>query len=76
MSVAFGQKGRWEMRLFQIPMVAMSLFGFGLLSGFDTPPAHADFNFGKPVDVKTVIPALDWKHDEALTLSYDGLEMY
>ncbi|RPJ23414.1 MAG: hypothetical protein EHM35_17300, partial [Planctomycetaceae bacterium] len=76
MSVAFGQKGRCEMKLFEIPMIVVSLCGLGVLSSSDGSSVYADVAFGKPVDVKTVIPAINYKHDEALILSYDGLEMY
>jgi hypothetical protein len=51
MSVAFGQKGRWEMKLFEIPMVATSLLGLCLVSGLGVPPAHADFTFGMPTNL-------------------------
>jgi hypothetical protein len=50
MSVAFGQKGRCEMRLFEIPITVMSLVGLCFLSGLD-PPAHADFVFGTPTNL-------------------------
>jgi Tol biopolymer transport system component len=68
--VAFGQKGRCEMRMFEMPMVAVSLFGLGLLSGLDAPPAHANFAFGKTVRI-------EWPDtDSILSFSYDGLEVY
>ena len=77
MSVAFGQKGRWEMKVFEIPMFVMSLVGFGLFSGLDTASSCADFTFGEPVNLKTTIPALDPLHDVIVEcLSPDGLEMY
>ena len=61
--ITLGQKGRCNMKSFQIPMlsirgVAMSLLGLCLWSGLDAPPAHADFTFGEPVNLKTVIPAI------------------
>jgi Tol biopolymer transport system component len=74
--VAFGQKGRCEMRVFEIPMLAMSLTGLGLLSGLDTPPARADFAFGEPVNLKTVIAVIDPAYDWISCFSYDGLEIY
>jgi serine/threonine protein kinase/Tol biopolymer transport system component len=76
MSVAFGQKGRCEVKLFEIPMFVMSVVGFGLLSGVDAPPAHADFTFGQPVNLKSVIPEIDPVHEVPDCFSYDGLEMY
>ena len=74
--IAFGQKGRWEMRLFEIPMYVASLLGLGLLSGLDGPAARADFTFGEPVRVETVIPTIDPVHDSIDCFSYDGLEIY
>ena len=72
--VAFGQKGRCEMKLFEIPMLAMSLVGLGLLSGFDTPPAHADFMFGEPVNLG---PLLNTEYDDSSPfISADGLSLY
>jgi len=38
--------------------------------------AKADFTFGTPVNVKTVIPVLDPAHAGLICFSYDGLEMY
>jgi Tol biopolymer transport system component len=76
LNVAFGQKGRCKMKSFQVPICSMSLLGLCLLSGLDTSVAYADSAFGEPVNVKEIIPALDQPHDECLTLSYDGLEMY
>jgi len=75
--IALGQKGRCNMKSFQIPMlsihgVAMSLLGLCLLSGLDTPPAYADFTFGEPVKFT---PALSGD-DGIDCVSYDGLEMY
>ncbi|MBM4026626.1 MAG: hypothetical protein FJ280_14675 [Planctomycetes bacterium] len=70
--VAFGQKGRCEMRLFQIPVLASALLGFGLLSGFDAPAARAGFTFGE-VTWLPVPPDMDGC---VTCLSYDGLEMY
>jgi len=71
--VAFGQKGRCEMKVFEIPMLVMSLVGLGLLSGFDAPVAHADFTFGEPVNLKSVIPVLDPAYDQIDCLSSEGL---
>ncbi len=38
--------------------------------------AKADFTFGEPVNLKSVIPVLDPTHDNINCFSYDGLEMY
>jgi Tol biopolymer transport system component len=76
MSFAFGQKGGCKMKVFQVPMLAMSLVGLGLLSGLDAPPARADFTFGEPVNVTTVIPCIDAMNDLISSFSSDGLEIY
>ncbi len=74
--IAFGQKGRCEMKLFEIPMFVTSLFGLCLLSGFDAPSAYADFTFGERVNVRTTIPVLDPAHTLSICFSHDGLEIY
>jgi hypothetical protein len=74
--IALGKKGRCNMKTFQIPMLSMSLFGLCLLSGLDSPPARADFTFGKPVNLESTIPVLDAATDAIGCFSYDGLEMY
>jgi hypothetical protein len=75
MSIAFGQKGRCEMKLFEIPILVTSLFGLCLLSGLDTQTAYADFTFGERVNLRSAIPVLDAPYFVEC-LSYDGLEMY
>jgi hypothetical protein len=74
--VAFGQKGRCDMKLFEIPVFLVSLVGFGLLPGLDAPPAYADFTFGERVSLGLVNPFLDPLKDGVDCLSYDGLEMH
>jgi hypothetical protein len=74
MSVAFGQKGRCEMRLFEIPITVMSLVGLCLLSGLDGPPAHADFVFGEPIHPGP--PVNSASREIGPVLSPDGLELY
>jgi serine/threonine protein kinase/Tol biopolymer transport system component len=70
-NVAFGQKGRFEMRLFEIPMFAASLFGVCLLSSVDAQPAQAGFTFGEPQKVSGL------RYNEWINrFSSDGLEMY
>jgi hypothetical protein len=76
MSVAFGQKGRCEMRLFGIPMVVASLLGFGILAGVDMPVVRAEFVFGMPVNLKSIIPVIDANYDVINCFSFDGREMY
>ncbi len=75
MSVAFGQKGRCEMKLFEIPMVVTSLLGLCFLSGLDTPPAQADFTFGEPVNLGP--RSTPYRRLISVPcLSPDGLELY
>jgi len=74
--IAFGQKGRCKMKVFQVPMLAMSLVGLGLLSGLDAPPARADFTFGEPVNIQSDFPFLDIATDYVDCFSVDGLELY
>ncbi len=64
------------MKLFEIPMLVTSLVGLCLLSGLDAPPVYADFMFGEPVNLESVIPVLDGVHDVIDCFSQDGLEMY
>jgi serine/threonine protein kinase/Tol biopolymer transport system component/tetratricopeptide (TPR) repeat protein len=74
MSIAFGQKGRCEMKRFEIPMLAMSLLGFFSLAGPATPAAHADFIYGEPTNLG---PAINSSGNEvAPYLSPDGRELY
>ena len=40
------------------------------------PVLYADFTFGEPVNLRTIIPVLDPARDFINCLSYDGLEMY
>ncbi len=76
MSVAFGQKGRCEMKLFEIPMYIMSLLGLNFLAGIEVATAYTAFTFGEPVSVKSTIPVLDSGTEVICCFSYDGLEMY
>jgi hypothetical protein len=75
-SIAFGQKGRCEMKLFEIPMVVTSLVGLCFLTGPDAPPARADFTFGAPVNIQSTFPFLNPASDCIDCFSEDGLEMY
>jgi Tol biopolymer transport system component len=74
LSIAFGQKGSREMKVFEIPMFVMSLFGFCLLSSVDTPTAHADFTFGKATNLGPMVNS--GYHDYLPCLSPDGVELY
>ena len=64
------------MKVFQVPMLAMSLVGLGLLSGLDAPPARADFTFGKPVNIQSDFPFLNTANEWIKCFSADGLEVY
>jgi serine/threonine protein kinase/Tol biopolymer transport system component len=74
MSIAFGQKGRCEMKSLGIPLVVTSLVGLCFLSGLDTPTAHADFTFGKPVSLGPVVNTGTGSYGPCI--SPDGLELY
>jgi len=39
-------------------------------------PALADFTFGEPVNLRSIVPALDPAYDAIDCLSYDGLELF
>jgi len=80
-NVAFGQKGRSNMKTFQVPMfsthsIAMSLLGLCLLSGLNSPAAHADFTFGEPMNLTSIIPVIDPAHESIDCFSTDELEIY
>jgi Tol biopolymer transport system component/tetratricopeptide (TPR) repeat protein len=75
LSIAFGQKGRCQMKLFEIPMVVTSLVGLSFLAGLDAP-ARADFTFGTPVDIQSTFPFLDPATEYVTCFSADGLEVY
>jgi len=72
LSVAFGQKGRGNMKSFETPLFVTSLVGLCFLSGLDAPPAYANFTFGEPVRVGSGLNS----GVDIDCLSYDGLEMY
>jgi serine/threonine protein kinase/Tol biopolymer transport system component len=72
--VACGQKGRWEMKLFEIPMCVVSLVGFGLISGLDTPTTYADFTFGPPTNLGP--PINSSSTDVVMSISADGCTLY
>jgi Tol biopolymer transport system component/tetratricopeptide (TPR) repeat protein len=72
--VALGQKGRCEMRVFEIPMVVLSLLGISFVSGFDAPLARADFTFGQPTNLG--VPINTPEMDATPSISADGLSLY
>jgi serine/threonine protein kinase/Tol biopolymer transport system component len=73
-SVAFGQKERYEMKLLEIPTVVTSLWEFCFPSGLDTASAQADFALGKPRNPGPPIngPVIEC----APAISADGRELY
>ncbi|MCX5644318.1 MAG: protein kinase [Phycisphaerae bacterium] len=74
MSIAFGQKGRCEMKVCEIPLVVMSFLGLGLLSSLDAPPAHADFVFGTPTNLGPTVNSA--YQDYMAIVSPDDSELY
>ncbi|MBP8303742.1 MAG: protein kinase, partial [Phycisphaerae bacterium] len=74
MSVAFGQKGRCDMRLFEVPMFVASVLSFGLLAGLDTSSVYGDFALGEPVNLGPVINTV--RDDFYPRLSQDSLSLY
>jgi len=72
--IAFGQKGRCEMRLFEIPMVVASLLGLCFLPDPQVSPARADFTFGQRLDLG---PNVNSPQDEGIpVISRNALELY
>ncbi len=72
--IAFGQKGRCEMKSLEIPMVVTSLLAYCFLSGLDAPPARADFTFGAPTNVGAPINSSG--DDYGPCVSSNNLELY
>jgi hypothetical protein len=72
--IAFGQKGRCEMKVFEIPMVVASLLGLCLLPDLQMPAARADFVFGRPVNLGPTVNSPQAEGNAVL--SPDGLELY
>ena len=76
LSIALGQKGKSKMKPFKIPMFVTPLFGLCLLAGLNTPAAQADFTFGEPVNLNSIIPVIDTAVENPTCFSTDGLEIY
>jgi predicted secreted protein len=53
-------------------MLLVLALAFGLV----TEQANADFTFGEPLNLKSVIPVLDSAHESMNCFSGDGLDMY
>ena len=71
---ALGQKGRCEMKVFETPMVVMSLLGLCLLPDPQVPAARADFVLGQRVDLGPTVNSP--QNDNWPIISPDGLELY
>jgi len=71
-----GRKGRREMKWLDVSKAKLVLFGFVAAIALGGASAKADFIFGKPVNLETVIPVIDPAQDGIDCFSYDGLEMY
>jgi hypothetical protein len=76
MSVAFGRKGRSEMKLFEVPMVLTSLAGLCFSFAADIVPARAAFTFGEPVDHDAAMWFFPNNGIAVGCLSSDDLEMF
>jgi Tol biopolymer transport system component/tetratricopeptide (TPR) repeat protein len=74
MSIAFGQKGRWEMKSCKVPMVVISALWFCFLSGGGAPTAHAGFTFGEAVNLGPTVNSS--ATEGSPIISPDGLELY
>jgi len=72
--IAFGQKGRWEMRLSEVPTFVPFVLWLCLLSGLDTPPALANFAFGTPTNLGPVVNT--GADVSGVSISHDGLSLY
>jgi hypothetical protein len=74
--IAFRQKGRCEMKLFEIPMVVTSLLGLCFLPDPQVPAARADFTFGPRVVLGPTVNSPQQTDVGAGHVSRDGLELY
>jgi len=64
------------MKWFNDSKIGLVLLTFVLGLVLNAATAKADFTFGQPVNLKSVIPVIDPTHDGIDCLSYDGLELY
>jgi len=72
--VAFGQKGRCNMKLFEVPLFVTSLVGLCFLSGLDAPTVRADYVIGTPTNLG---PNINTAVGEVgPSISVDGLSLY
>jgi hypothetical protein len=70
------QKGRCKMKWFDGYRIRLVLLGFVAAIVLVNGIANADFTFGEPVNLKSVIPAIDPALDYSICFSFDGLEIY
>ena len=76
MSVAFGQKGRSNMKRFEIPMfVGVTVWSVSLCQVL-TRRSSLQISRSGAGNLKSIIPVLDPAHEVIDCFSYDGLEMY
>ncbi len=64
------------MKLIEVPMVVTSLVGLCFLAGPEVPAARADFAFGEPAHLDTVMPFVTIADSSVECFSSDGLEMF
>jgi len=64
------------MKRFNCSRITLVLMVFGLVLVLTPASANADFAFGEPVNLKSVIPVIDPAHESIDCFSSDGLEMY
>jgi serine/threonine protein kinase/tetratricopeptide (TPR) repeat protein len=72
--IAFGQKGRCEMKVFEIPMIVMSVLAVCLLPDPQISTARADFVLGERVNLGPTVNSP--QSDNFPVVSPDGLELY
>ncbi len=70
------KKGRWKMKRFNDSKITLLLLAFILALMLTAGSAKADFTFGDPMNLKSIIPVIDVATDGIDCFSYDGLEMY
>jgi hypothetical protein len=69
-------KGRFQMKRFNDSKITLLLLAFAVAFMLAAGSANADFTFGDPVNVESVISFIDPDTDGIECLSLDGLEIY
>jgi Tol biopolymer transport system component len=72
--VAFGQKGKCQMKSVEMPMALGSLVGLCSRARPEIPAAPAGLAFGKPQNLRSTVNSA--QRDDFPVLSRDGLELY